>query len=122
MVKTLSTPQPPQVVVSPKFEDTKSPDYKTIYTTGVFGGLDPNDGKIIFFIDHLVPKTTDEPVPGASKIEKITREYLIEIHMTPTQFKGVAIWMGDNVKRYEELFGSIPMALKGKGPPETMAR
>ena len=114
----------PQVVVSPKFEDVNSSDYKSIFSTGVFGTLDPNGGRIIFFIDHIVPITSNDPVPGASKIDKIKREYLTEVHMTPTQFKVLAMWMNSHVKQYEELFGTIPTELKGKAPtsPDTMIR
>lgn len=110
-----------RVVVPPEFEDIRSLDYKSIYSTGVFGGLDPNDGRMIFFIDHVLPKTVNEPYPGAQKIEKIVREHLIEVHLTPTQFKSIAMWMSDHVKRYEEHFGAIPMRPKtAKGPPPTM--
>lgn len=118
----LSKSQPmPQVVIPPKFEDIKSPDFKSIYVSGVFGGLDPNEGRMLFFLDHLEPKTMNEPVPGAQKVEKIVRELLIEVHMSPTQFKSIVLWMNEHIKRYEDAYGLIPMAPKGKGPPEGMA-
>jgi hypothetical protein len=44
----------------------------------------------------------------------------MEVHMTPTQFRSIAMWMNDHIKRYEDMFGPIPMAPKGEGPPESM--
>jgi hypothetical protein len=120
VAKTMAKPQPSQVAAFPKFEDMKSVDYKTIYTSGVFGGLDPNDGRIIFFIDHWEMETVNDPLPGSAKVEKITREHLIEVHMSPTQFKSIPIRMGEHVKRYEDTFGTIPMAPKGKTPSDAM--
>jgi len=75
---------------------------------------------MIFFIDHIIPKTVNEPTPGSQKVEKVIREFLIEVHITPTQFKSIAIWMGENVKRYEQIFGTIPLGPKEKAPPSTM--
>jgi hypothetical protein len=112
-----------KVFIPPKFEDTKSPDYRYIYSTGVFGALDPNDGRIIFYVDRMEPETVNEPKPGAMKLKKIVRELQMEVHMTPTQFKNLAHWMMNNIKRYEEVFGEIPMAPKQSGkrpPPDTM--
>lgn len=40
---------------------TKSPD-KVVYATGVFGGLDPSEGRIIFYLDRLVPKMKEEAI------------------------------------------------------------
>jgi len=109
-----------QVGAPPTFEDLKSPDYRTIYITGVFGALDPNDGRMMFFVDHIEPKTVNEPLPGSVTVEKIKREHLMEVHMSPTQFKAIAVWMNEHIKRYEDVFGSIPMAPKGKGPSDAM--
>ena len=109
-----------QVIIPPIFEDVKNPDYKTIYATGVFGGLDPNDARMIFYIDHIEPETVNEPHPGFLKVKKVVRECLLELHVSPTQFKSIALWMNAHIKRYEDMFGDIPMAPKGSGPPESM--
>jgi hypothetical protein len=50
-----------RVVVPPEFEDTKNPDYKYVYANGVFGGLDPNGGRMIFYLDRLEPETVKNP-------------------------------------------------------------
>jgi hypothetical protein len=108
-------------MVAPDFEDTKSPDYKYVYATGVFGGLDPNDGRIIFFLDRLEPETMKEPV-GKQKVKKVVRELQVEVHVSPSHWKSIAIWMSDHVKRFEEHFGQIPMQPKGKEPPHDLIR
>ena len=108
------------MVVAPEFEDTKSPNFRYVYATGVFGAVDPNDGRMIFYLDRLEPETTNTPTPGSSKIKKINREYQVEIHMTPTQFKSIALWMAQHVKTYESTFGEIPLqpiASKPKATP-----
>jgi hypothetical protein len=107
----------PRVVVPPKFEDVKSPNYMYVYATGVFGGLDPNGGRMIFFLDRIEPETVNEPTPGAQKVKKVVRELQVEVHVSPTQFKSIALWMNRHVKQYEELFGPIPMEPKRKPPP-----
>ena len=119
----MSEDKTPKVLIPPQFEDEKSPDYKYVYSTGVFGGLDPNDGRIIFFLDRGEPETMNDTKPGAMKLKKITRELQVEVHMTPTQFKAVAGWMAEQIRRYEAIFGQIPMApkeIKQRPPPDTM--
>lgn len=111
-----------KLVVPPEFEDTKSPDYKYVYATGVFGGLDPDDGKLIFFLDRIEPETVREPHPGAQKVKKIVRELQVEVHVSPAQFKRIWLWMGEHIKRFEETFGEIPLEPKKKPsqPPSGM--
>jgi hypothetical protein len=109
-----------QFVVTPKFEDTKSADFRYVSASGVFGGLDPTDGRIIFFLDRLEPETTNEPTPGSQKIKKVNRELQVEVHMSPAAFKTTAAWMVNHIKTYESLFGEIETDLKSqrsKGTP-----
>lgn len=89
----------------------KSPNYREIYSTGVFGGLSPDDAKLIFFLDKVETKTLSEPL-GQQKITKFVREALVEVHMTPTQWKRIALWMMESVTRYEPNFGTIPLEPK----------
>jgi len=111
-----------KVVIPPRFEDTKHPEFRCFYTTGVFGTLNPNDPQIIFYLDHLEPETTNDPKPGAQKLKKVIREAQAEIHMTPTQFKSIALWMQRHIEAYEKVFGKIPMEPKDdkKPPPSGM--
>lgn len=101
----------------PVFEDSKSPDFKYVFVTGVFGGLDPNDARMIFFLDRLEPETTNQPVVGGQKIKKVNRELQVEVHMSPAQFKTVAAWMVNHIKNYESMFGEIPTEPKGASRP-----
>ena len=92
---------------APPFEITKSPEYGSIYATGVFGGLGPHDARIIFYLDRLEPEIVPGGSPGEMRIEKINRELQVEIHVSPSQFKSVSAWMTRLVERFEEQFGEI---------------
>ena len=84
---------------APKIDVVESPDYKVVYTSGVFGGLDPNDGRIIFFLDRIKPKMKSDP-KGAMELEKVKRELQVEVHMSPNQFVSVAKWMMDHAQKF----------------------
>ncbi len=71
------------------FVITEHPSFRAAYVSGVFGGLDPNDGRIVFFLDRIKPGMRKEP-RGAMQLEKINRELQVEIHMSPPQFASVA--------------------------------
>jgi len=117
----LAEGKPHQTAVPPRFEDAKAPDYKYVYATGVFGGLDPNDGKLIFFLDRFEPETVNEPFPGTQKLKKVIRELQVEVHVSPGQFKNIWMWMGEHIKHYEQMFGAIPIEpTKSKEPPRGM--
>ena len=104
----------------PEFENRESEDYKIVFASGVFGGLSPIDGRIILYVDRLVP----EPVrgrPGRDRIEKVIRERQVEIHVTPATWKSIASWMQGHVERFEKRFGTIPQRPKGaKEEPSTV--
>jgi len=100
-----------RIAVPPDFEDVKSSDYKYVYATGVFGGLDPNDGRLIFYLDRLEPETVKDP-PGSQKVKKIIRELQVEVHVSPGQFKSIARWMNEHIRRFEDVFGPIPVEPK----------
>jgi hypothetical protein len=100
-----------QVGVIPQFDVTKNPEYKSVSSTGIFGGVSPNDAKIIFFLDRLEPEMVRDQ-PGKMRTERINRELQVEIHMSPHAYKTMSLWMQRNVTQYEERFGEIRM-----GPP-----
>jgi len=97
-----------KVVVAPTFEDTKSEQYQYVYATGIFGGVNPSDAHIIFWLDRSEPETVSTPQLGSVKLKKIVRELQVEVHMTPTVFKIVADWMTKHIEQYEKMFGPIP--------------
>lgn len=93
--------------------DAKSPEYRYVYVTGVFGGLDSDDARMFFFLDRLQPETSREPL-GETTVRQIIRELQVEVHMSPAQFKRTAIWMMNHVARFEKSFG--PITLEPKKP------
>jgi hypothetical protein len=94
-------------------EITESPDYKAVYASGVFGGLDPHDGRIIFFLDRIKPKMKGD-TKGAMELGKIDRELQVEVHLPPAQFASIARWMIEHVQRFEKRIKSGKM--EGKAP------
>ena len=93
----------------------KSPDYRYVYATGVFGGVDPTGAKMIFYLDRFEPETVSTPQPGAVKLKKISRELQVEVNTSPTAFKSLTAWMNQHVQQYEKMYGAIPMAPKTEG-------
>lgn len=100
-------------VKTPEFIVTKKEGMPLTYVTGVFGGLAPNDARMIFFTDRIETEPAD--VPGTQKIKRINQEIQAEIHMSPATFKSVALWMQGHLERYEKTFGEIPIE-PGKKP------
>jgi hypothetical protein len=92
MIKRKTESKKPRTAKRPKIEVTERPDYKVVYASGVFGGLDPHDSRIIFFLDRLKPKMKSGD-KGAMELEKVERELQVEVHMSPHQFISVAKWM-----------------------------
>jgi hypothetical protein len=75
-----------------KFKIVRSPDYKTIYSTGVFGSVSPGEGRMIFYIDRPIPVMKDTPI-GAMEVGEFERELQIEIRMSLQQWISMADWM-----------------------------
>lgn len=80
---------------------TRSPEFKLIYTNGAFGGLSPLEGRIIFYVDRLVPKV-DENSPGQMKTDYVERELQAEIHMSPQIFVSLYNWMQNHIQQMEK--------------------
>lgn len=90
----------------PNYEVTKAEDYKLVYSTGMFGGLDPNDARIIFYCDRVEPEM-DSKRPGGMRTKEVHRELQVEVHMSPLQFKTIAKFMTDRVNRLEQKVGEL---------------
>jgi hypothetical protein len=91
----------------PDFEIVDGENFKVIYATGAFGGLAPNDGRIVLYIDLMKTKPV-RGQPGKEELDKIVRERQIEIHMSPATWKSLARWMAGHVDQLEKAFGKIP--------------
>ena len=85
----------------PEIKITKSPDFKMLYATGIFGGLNPLEGRMLFFVDRLTPKIVDDAM-GQMKTDFVEREFQVEVHMSPGVFIGTYKWMEDHIKRMKE--------------------
>ncbi len=83
----------------PKIEITKSDGFRAVYASGVFGGLDPNDGRMIFFLDRLKPKMKVRE-KNIMSLEKVERELQVEVHMSPNQFISMAKWMNEHAQKF----------------------
>ena len=86
--------------------------------TGFFGGLNPNEGRISFFQDQLVPREGENP--GEIVLDSIEQKFLANIRMNPVVFKRLAFWMMNHLKRHEEQFGEIKLEgkIQGKEPQQ----
>ncbi len=89
----------PVKVRVPKIEITESGDFRAVYASGVFGGLDPNDGRMIFFLDRIKPKMKTGK-KNVMQLEKVNRELQVEVHMSPNQFLSVAKWMHEHAQKF----------------------
>jgi hypothetical protein len=83
----------------PQIEVTEGKGYGVVYASGVFGGIDPNDARMIFFLDRLRPYITPGG-KGGMELKKVERELQVEIHMSPHQFMAVAKWMSDHAENF----------------------
>lgn len=103
------------------FEVEDAEDFDLKFATGAFGGLNPNDGRIIFYVDRIETEGI-EGQPGKERMSKVVRERQVEVHMTPHVWKSLAQWMMQHVKKYEDKMGEIQMptdeeAQLGSTPP-----
>lgn len=106
----------------PDFEIKDSENFKIVYATGAFGGVDPHDGKIILYVDRLKTKPV-RGQPGKEEIDKVIRERQVEIHMSPATWKSIAGWMTKHIQKMEKEFGRIPELKKpGIGKAEGSER
>ena len=100
---------------TPKFETTRAEGFETVFVTGAFGTLNPQFGQVMMFYDLPTVHTgrvTDNKGPEMT-IPSVKRVFLIDARMSPETFRGIANWMAEHVKRYDE-----QMAKGGKGTGE----
>ncbi len=89
----------PVVAKNPRIRVSENPDYKVVYASGVFGGLDANDSRIIFFLDRIKPKMKKDG-KGVMELDMVQRELQVEVHMSPHQFIAIAKWMMEHAQRF----------------------
>lgn len=57
--------------------------------------------------------------PGSQKVKLVNQEIQVEVHVSPITFKGIALWMKDNLDKYEAVFGEIKAEPQTKGKQQT---
>jgi hypothetical protein len=78
---------------------SKNRDFRIISATGVFGGVNPVEGQMIFYADRLEPKSDRL---GKLSLDYINRESQVEVHVPLAVFKSIAEWMMNHIKEYEQ--------------------
>ena len=96
----------------PKFELVKNPEYKVLYVNNVFGGVDPTEGRMIFSMDRLELKIKEGGLPGEMETDRIVRELLVEIRVSPLEFKAISDWMVNSINRLEKAGYKFPKPTK----------
>jgi hypothetical protein len=90
-----------------QYESENSPDFKVIFIDGIIGAITPSGGRIAFFVDIPISETGNvvigETKPPEIYTNKIKREFLIDVRMSPESFKGIAKWMNDNIAAYDKM-------------------
>ena len=88
--------------VPPRYEIAMHPEFKVIYVNGAFGGLKADEGFMKFYLDIVKPGIKDGRKPGEMEMEKITREFQIEVRMTSATFLSISNWMTRHVKELQK--------------------
>lgn len=92
------------MVRPPNFRVAESENFRSIYASGIFGGLNPAEGRIIFYHDRLKIKPV-ENTPGGLQTKEIVHEMQVEVHMSPANFKVLAEWAMKHVQNVEKHLG-----------------
>lgn len=86
----------------PRMEVTKHSEFRVVHANGVFGGVNPDQGNIIFYTDIIEPRCKTGGKFGELEPEKINREMQIDIRVSLQDFIRIAEWMNRHIKVLEE--------------------
>ena len=75
----------------------EDPDFRRLPVSGVFGALNPLEGRIGFFLDSPVPKIKDGS-SGEMELREIERRLMVETCMSPQIFIQISEWMNQRVE------------------------
>lgn len=95
----------------PKFRIEEDEEYREIHVDGIFGGLNPNGGKMVVYTEEHRPKISSSS--GEMELDEVVRELQVELHMSPVQFKSIFEWMKSHLESYEDQFGNVEMGSEG---------
>lgn len=87
---------------------TDDPAFRRIPISGVFGTLNPLEGRMGFFLDSVVPGLIDE-YSTRMKPKELERRMMTEVRMSPETFIEISEWMN---KRVAELRENMPETLQ----------
>jgi len=94
-ITVIEMDSPEETSSIPRTEIIKSPDFKVIYASGLFGNLSNSEGQIIFFIDRPTPIMAEDNVMTSSHLQ---RELQMELHLSHDTFVSVYNWMGRHIE------------------------
>ena len=86
----------------------EDPEFRRIPVSGVFGTLNPLEGRMGFFLDSVVPGLPDE-YSTRMEPKELERRMMTEVRMSPHAFIEIAAWMN---KQVAELKEKIPEPLQ----------
>lgn len=90
--------------VTARYSDT----FKRIHVNGIFGGVREGGVEFVVYTDQSkFEKSLSTISPGNNKTY-IEREIHAELFLNPMQMKSVHVWLGNKIKDYEKIFGTIP--------------
>lgn len=78
-------------------------DFKRIPVSGVFGTLNPLEGRMGFFLDSVVPGLKNE-YSTEMEPKELERRMMTEIKMSPQTFLQITEWMNKRVAEFREDF------------------
>jgi len=109
---------PPKIIVE------KHENYRTIIQSGVFGGHRPGFFEWIVYTDEISAEDALSTIPPDSAKLYIKRTLQCRLILSPVQAKILYEWLGEHIRKYEEIYGKIitPKELKKseKIPPGTV--
>lgn len=92
----------------PEIKGGTSGSYRRIHVGGVVGGIVPAGLEAIFFSESKIIDKVLQTQPLAVHRMEIQRVAEIELLIDPMQMRSVHQWLGEKIKEYEKLFGTIP--------------
>lgn len=98
----------------PKVETQKDPNYRTILTSGVFGGHRAGYFEAIIYTEELIADDALETAKISSDRAFIRRTQQCRLVMDPFQAKSFAEWLNRHIQEYEKKFGKIEMSEETK--------
>ena len=85
----------------------KSPDFKTIIASGLFGGRRPGFFEAIVYTDEMAAEESLKTPVGDPMKTNIKRTIQCRLYFDPLTAKGISQWLNKQLADYEKDFGNI---------------